>query len=51
MLINVVLDFFKYCELTAKTILSKNNNEINVNVNPWQEGSGEPRPTELVAAM
>ena len=21
------------------------------NVNPWHDGSGEPRPTELVAAM
>ena len=29
----------------------KKEDLFNVNVNPWHDGSGEPRPTELVAAI
>ena len=41
---DIVLDFSDLC--TTSEMMNP-----EVNINPWHDGSGDPRPTELVAAM
>ena len=45
--------FKQYAKISIFQIVYKKRTEIQtfVNVNPWHDGSEEPRPTELVAAM